>query len=85
MVWWTCAQPAGRIAAFNGSAKDERIISNPLMSVQGPLTRDASVAVKQNLRDSMAGSVAPDRGRYLSALQRGRTISRAWSLFLPVC
>ena len=73
----------GRIAAFNSSAKDERIISNPLMSVQGPLTRDPSVAVRQNLRDSMAASVAPDRDGSLSELQRQQAISRARSLFLP--
>ena len=39
-------------------------------------------AVKQNLHDSLAGSVALDRDGYLSALQQRLAISRAWSLFL---
>ena len=47
------------------------------MSVQGPRTRDPSEAVKQKLRDSVAGSVALDRDGYLSALQHRLTISRA--------
>ena len=199
---WACGvvglrTTAGRVPAFNGTAKDERIVSNQLMSVQGPLTRtvadarlalavmaqgdardplwvpapltqadtgrplkvalfkhhaaydaDPSVvvaltqaaqwlaaagcdveeaepphfeegaelwrqmvyddlrrggvpaieamgdaAVKQNLRDSMAGMASLDRDGYLGALQRRLAISRAWSLFLqrhpvllmPVC
>ena len=46
VVCWACAQRAGCITTFNGSANDERIISNQLRSVQGLLRRDPSVAVK---------------------------------------
>jgi amidase len=40
---------AGRVPAFNATSKDERIISNQLMSVQGPLARtvaDARLALR---------------------------------------
>lgn len=50
---WACGvvgmrPTAGRVAAVNGTAKDDRIITNQLMSVQGPLTRtvrDARLAL----------------------------------------
>lgn len=46
---WACGvvglrPTAGRVPAFNASAKDERIVSNQLMSVQGPLTRSVADA-----------------------------------------
>lgn len=46
---WACGvvglrPTAGRVAAFNATAKDERIITNQLMSVQGPLTRSVADA-----------------------------------------
>ncbi|MBO9647714.1 MAG: amidase family protein [Variovorax sp.] len=49
---WACGvvglrPTAGRVPAFNATAKDDRIVTNQLMSVQGPLTRrvaDARVA-----------------------------------------
>lgn len=51
---WACGvvgmrPTAGRVPAFNATAKDERIITNQLMSVQGPLARtvaDARLALR---------------------------------------
>ena len=46
---WACGvvgmrPTAGRVPAANATAKDDRIISNQLMSVQGPLTRSVADA-----------------------------------------
>lgn len=46
---WACGvvglrPTAGRVPAFNASAKDDRIVTNQLMSVQGPLTRTVADA-----------------------------------------
>jgi amidase len=46
---WACGvvglrPTAGRVPAVNGTSKDDRILSNQLMSVQGPLTRSVADA-----------------------------------------
>ena len=88
---WACGvvglrPTAGRVAAVNATAKEDRTLSNQLMSVQGPLTRnvaDAGLAL-----EIMAGADARDPLWVPAALSHSDTLlPKKVALFKtdPIC